>query len=121
MAPRVPHDGVSAYGFSVPPGLGEPGAFSPENFIIRMWLFFAFAALCLGMNTKSILKMQSIPYNFFEWNMDELFEARTQKGGVNINVAVRQKKICFAIKKKMLVFPIMSRCQFCLILIEVHR
>ena len=73
------------------------------------------------MNTKSILKMQSIPYNFFEWNMDELFEARTQKGGVNINVAVRQKKICFAIKKKMLVFPIMSRCQFCLILIEVHR
>ena len=33
---RVPHHGVSAYGFSVPPGLGEPGAFSPENFIIRM-------------------------------------------------------------------------------------
>ena len=36
VAPRVPHDGVSAYGFSVPPGLGEPGAFSPENFIIEM-------------------------------------------------------------------------------------
>ena len=36
QSPRVPHDGVSAYGFSVPPGLGEPGAFSPENFIIEM-------------------------------------------------------------------------------------
>ena len=36
QSPRVPHDGVSAYGFSVPLGLGEPGAFSPENFMIRM-------------------------------------------------------------------------------------
>ena len=43
------------------------------------------------MNIKILLKMQNIPYNFFEWSRDELFEARTQKGGVNKNVAERQK------------------------------
>ena len=100
VAPRVPHDGVSAYGFSVPPGLGEPGAFSPENFVIEMGFFFTLAALCLGMNTKSILKMQSIPYNFFEWNMDELFEARTQKGGVNKKCGFKAKNGILQKKKE---------------------
>ena len=75
------------------------------------------------MNIKILLKMQNIPYNFFEWSRDELFEARTQKGGGGTkNLFVMQKMIvCKKKTVKMLVFPIMSRCPFCINLIEVHR
>ena len=45
-----------------------------------------------------------------------------RKGGWTKNVAVRQKNGTLQKKSvKMLVFPIMSRCPFCIILIEIHK